>query len=216
MHSVCRLTGQTRLYVAASTMQELIKEKPEMPLRRRQQVVTMGGALVAVALSLAACSSSSSTTSSTTGGSTSSAPATGGSSSSSAALSGTLDGSGSTFQATFEQVAGAAFAQANPGVKVNYAGGGSGKGRTDLAGGLVQFAGSDSPIPATETAKFAGKTVLYFPVLIGPITMSYNLPNLSKTLQLSPKTIADIFDGKIAAWNNAEIAADNPGVSLPS
>ena len=46
---------------------------------------------------------------------------------------------------------------------VNYGGGGSGKGRTDLASGVVNFAGSDSPIPADETANFKGKTVLYFP-----------------------------------------------------
>jgi phosphate transport system substrate-binding protein len=188
-----------------------------MPFRRRQQVVTTGGvALVAMALSLAACSSSSSTASpGSSSPSGSSAPA-GGSSSSGAAVSGTLNGSGSTFQLTFQQSAAQAFTQANPGAHVNYAGGGSGKGRTDLAGGTVEFAGSDSPIPATEQANFTGKTILYFPVIIGPITMSYNLPGLSKTLQLSGPTIAGIFSGKITSWNNSAIAADNPGVTLPS
>ena len=63
---------------------------------------------------------------------------------------------------------------------MNYGGGGSGKGRTDLASGVVNFAGSDSPIPAAEMSNYKGKTVLYFPVVIGPITMAYNLPNLSK------------------------------------
>jgi phosphate transport system substrate-binding protein len=99
---------------------------------------------------------------------------------------------------------------------VNYGSGGSGKGRTDLASGVVNFAGSDSTIPAAETANFKGKTVLYFPVVIGPITLSYNLSGLSKPLQLSAPVIADIFDGKITTWNNAAIAADNPGVTLPS
>ena len=41
---------------------------------------------------------------------------------------------------------------------VNYGGGGSGKGRTDLASGVVNYAGSDSPIPASEQANFKGKT----------------------------------------------------------
>ena len=63
---------------------------------------------------------------------------------------------------------------------VNYGGGGSGKGRTDLASGVVQFAGSDSPIPSDEIASFKGKTVLYFPILISPITVSYNLSGVSK------------------------------------
>jgi phosphate transport system substrate-binding protein len=183
-----------------------------MHLRRRQQVTTVGVAVVATALSLAACSSSSS--SSAAGGSSSSPAA--GSSSSSAALSGTLNGSGSTFQTIFQQTAIASFKTVQSGMTVNYGSGGSGKGRTDLASGVVNYAGSDSPIPAAETANFKGKTVLYFPVAIGPITLSYNLSSLSKPLQLSAPVIADIFDGKVTKWNNAAIAADNPGVTLPS
>jgi phosphate transport system substrate-binding protein len=98
---------------------------------------------------------------------------------------------------------------------VNYGGGGSGKGRSDLAAGVVQFAGSDSPIPPTETANFKGKTVLYFPVLIGPITMSYNLSGVSN-LKLDPTVIANIFQGKITTWNDPAITALNSGVNLPS
>ena len=157
-----------------------------------------GAALAAVALSLAACSSSN-----TTGGSSSSS------------LSGTLNGSGSTFQLTFQQTAIQSFKQIQSGMTVNYGGGGSGKGRTDLAGGVVQFAGSDSPIPPEEKAGFKGKTVLYFPVVIGPITVSYNLSGVS-SLKLSAPVIADLFQGKIKKWNDPAIAADNPGVTLPS
>jgi phosphate transport system substrate-binding protein len=185
-----------------------------MPLRRRQRAATVGVAAVATALTLAACSSSSSSSTPASGGS-SSTPA-GGSSSSSAALTGTLNGSGSTFQLTFQQTAIAAFKSPQPNMTVNYGGGGSGKGRTDLASGVVNFAGSDSPIPAAETANFKGKTVLYFPVAIGPITLSYNLSGLSKPLQLSAPVIAGIFDGKITKWNDPAIAADNAGVTLPS
>jgi phosphate transport system substrate-binding protein len=98
---------------------------------------------------------------------------------------------------------------------VNYDGVGSGTGRSDLAATTVNFAGSDSPIPATETSNFKGKTVLYFPILIGPITMSYNLPGVSG-LKLTPTVIANIFQGNITSWNNPAIAAVNPGVHLPS
>ena len=98
----------------------------------------------------------------------------------SANLSGTLNGSGSTLQLVYEQAAIAAFKSVQSGMTVNYGGGGSGKGRTDLARGTVQFAGSDSPIPAKEAANFKGKTVLYYPILIAPITVSYNLSGLSK------------------------------------
>jgi phosphate transport system substrate-binding protein len=182
-----------------------------MAFRRRQQVTTVGVAVVATALSLAACSSSSSSSTASTGSTASSS-----SSSSSAALSGTLNGSGSTFQTIFQQTAIASFKSVQSGMTVNYGSGGSGKGRTDLASGVVNYAGSDSPIPAAETTNFKGKTVLYFPVLIGPITLSYNLSGLSKPLQLSAPVIASIFDGKITKWNDPAIAADNPGITLPS
>src|SRR5581483_9083435 len=194
-------------------MYEPHKEKPDMQLRRRPQVMTVGGAIVAMALSLAACSSSSSS-SPATGSSGSSAPSSG-SSSSSAALSGTLNGSGSSFQNTFQEAAIQGFKAVQSGITVNYNSVGSGTGRSNLAAGTVNFAGSDSPIPAKEASEFAGKTVLYFPVVIGPITLSYNLSGVSN-LKLDPTVIAKIFQGDITKWNDPAIAADNPGVNLPS
>src|SRR5579859_3049375 len=178
-----------------------------MHFRGRQPVVRAG--LVLVAVALAACSSSSSSSSSTST-SSSGAPA-----SSSTSLSGTLNGSGSSFQTVYQQAAIQAFKSVQPNITVNYGGGGSGKGRTDLASGVVNFAGSDSPIPSAEAANFKGKTVLYFPVLLGPITMSYNLPGVT-TLKLDAPTIANIFQAKIKTWNDPAIKALNPGVKLPS
>src|SRR5215467_6244514 len=154
--------------------------------RQRIRRAAVGLPVVAMALVLAACSSST-----TTGGSSS-----GGGSS----LSGTLNGSGSTFQLTFQQSAIQAFKTVQPNMTVNYGGGGSGKGRSDLAAGVVNYAGSDSPIPSDEVANFKGKTVLYFPVMLGPITMSYNLSGVSN-LKLDMPTIASIFQGKIKTWN---------------
>jgi phosphate transport system substrate-binding protein len=161
--------------------------------------MTAGLALVTTAFFLAACGSGSSSSSSGSG----------------SGLSGTLNGSGSTFQLTFQQAAIQGFKSTQPNVTVNYGGGGSGKGRTDLASGTVQLAGSDSPIPSEETANFKGKTVLYFPVIIGPITVSYNLPGV-KSLKLTPTLVADIFQAKITKWNDPAVAKVNPGVSLPS
>jgi phosphate transport system substrate-binding protein len=172
--------------------------------RRIHRGATAGVAVAAVALFLAACSS----------GGTS--PGGGSSSSDSgAALTGTLNASGSSFQLPWQQQAIQDFKSVQSGMTVNYGGGGSGKGRTDLASGVVNFAGSDSVIPSDEVANFKGKTVLYFPVVIGPITVSYNLSGVSK-LQLSGPVIAKIFEAKITKWNDPAIKADNPGVSLPS
>ena len=125
-----------------------------------------------------------------------------------------LNASGSTFQKTYEEAASAEFAKANKAVKVNYGGGGSGKGRQDLADKVVDFAGADSPYKDADLAKNKGGDVLYFPILLGPITIAYNVDGVSK-LQLSPATIAKIFQRDIKKWNDADIAADNPGVTLP-
>jgi phosphate transport system substrate-binding protein len=182
-----------------------------MQLRGRKHVATVGGA-VAVAL-LAACSSSSSSSSSSTGAT--SAPAAT-SSSAAAAASGTLNGSGSTLQLTFEQAAISAFKSTNSSITVNYAGVGSGTGRANLYANTVNFAGSDSPIPATEASKVpAGATVLYYPILIGPIAVTYNLPGVSN-LKLDGTVLANIFSGKITTWNDPAIKALNSGANLPS
>ncbi len=166
---------------------------------RRQRFTVAGLALAAMALFVAACGSS--------GGSD------GGSSGS--GLSGTLNGSGSTLQLVYQQQAIQSFKSVQSSVTVNYGGGGSGKGRTDLASNVVQYAGSDSPISSTDLPLFKGKTVLYFPILISPITVSYNLPGI-KSLKLDAPVIADIFQAKITKWNDPAIAAQNPGVKLPS
>jgi phosphate transport system substrate-binding protein len=163
-----------------------------MQLRYRKQAAA-GVSVAALALVLGACSSSGSSSASSGG---SGSAAAGGSPGGSGNLSGTLNASGSSFQLTFQQAAISAFKSVQPGMTVN-------------------FAGSDSPIPAKEASGFSGKTVLYFPVIIGPITMSYNLPGVS-SLKLDPTVIANIFQGKIKTWNDPAIKADNSGVSLPS
>ena len=130
------------------------------------------------------------------------------------AAGGTINGSGSTFQKAYQEAAIEAFTKANGGVKINYGGGGSGKGRQDLADQVVDFAGADSPYKDADLAKNKGGDVLYFPILLGAITVSYNLDGVDK-LQLSPATIAKIFQRDIKKWNDKDIAEDNPGVTLP-
>jgi phosphate transport system substrate-binding protein len=169
---------------------------------RISRVAKVVAPLAVVALVAAACSSSSSSSSTTVAPSTTSS------------VSGTLNGSGSTFQLAYQQQAIQSFHSIAPMLTVNYGGGGSGKGRTDLASGVVNYAGSDSPIPAADQSKFSG-TVLYFPTVIGPITVSYNLSGV-KSLQLDGPTLAKIFSGTITTWNDPAIKALNPNASLPS
>ena len=50
----------------------------------------------------------------------------------------------------------------------------------------------------------------------GAVVITYNLPGLNDTLNLTPTLIANIFLGKIKNWNDAQIASANPGVKLPN
>jgi phosphate transport system substrate-binding protein len=135
------------------------------------------------------------------------APAQGGSA--------TLNASGATFpQPYYEEVIGA-FKQKNPGVTINYAGGGSGKGRQDFADQVTDFGASDAPYKPEDAAGVKGGTFFYFPTVAAPITVSYNLSGVKK-LRLSADTLAKIFQGDIKTWDDAAIKADNPGVKLPS
>ena len=129
-------------------------------------------------------------------------------------LSATLNASGATFPQAFYEDQIAAFKDAAPGVTINYGGGGSGKGRQDLADQVVDWAGSDGVIKPEDLPKFKGGDVLYFPTVLAPITLSYKLDGVDK-LQLTPAVVAKIFQRQITNWNDPAIAADNPDAKLP-
>jgi len=126
----------------------------------------------------------------------------------------TLNASGATFPQPFYEQVISQFSDKHSGVTINYAGGGSGKGRTDLQNAVVDFAGSDGLVKAEDVAKYKGE-FLYFPTVAAPITVSYKLDGVD-SLQLSPETIAKIFQREIKTWNDKAIAADNPGAKLPA
>jgi phosphate transport system substrate-binding protein len=83
-----------------------------------------------------------------------------------------LNGSGSTFQLTFDQTVIQGFQDANSNITVNYGGGGSGQGKTDLQKQNVQFAGSDSLPKPADLSSYQGGKILYFPTVAAPITVS--------------------------------------------
>ena len=126
----------------------------------------------------------------------------------------TLNGSGATFPKAFYEAAIDGFEAEQGAVTVNYGGGGSGKGRTDLQGGLVDFAGSDGIVKPADKARFKGELV-YIPTVAAPITVSYNLPGV-RGLTFDAETVAKIFQRDITTWDDPSIAALNPGVTLPS
>ncbi len=126
----------------------------------------------------------------------------------------TLNASGATFQKAAQEIAIEAFSQVNKDITINYAAGGSGKGRKEFADQVVDYACTDAPYKPDEAAKARGGEFFYIPTVLAAITVSYRLDGVDK-LQLSPETLAKIFQREIKRWNDPAIAADNPGVQLP-
>ena len=123
--------------------------------------------------------------------------------SSSPAFAATLNGSGATFAQPLIDACKVDFSK-ETGHTINYTGGGSGKGRTDFSGNLVNFAGSDTPYTSGEPAG-----LIYAPIYAAPVAVMYNLPTIKEAIYLSPSTIAQIFSGYITNWDDKLIAADN-------
>lgn len=127
----------------------------------------------------------------------------------------TLNASGATFpQPFYEEVIGA-FKAKESGVTINYAGGGSGKGRQDFSDQVTDFGASDAPYKPEDAAGVKGGEFLYFPTVAAPVTVSYNLKGV-KGLRLSADTLAKIFQGQIKTWDDEAIKAENPNAKLPS
>jgi phosphate transport system substrate-binding protein len=58
--------------------------------------------------------------------------------------------------------------------------------------------------------------LICFPSAISGVVPIINLPGMKQgELQLTGEILADIFSRKVTKWNDAEIAAVNPGVALP-
>jgi len=104
---------------------------------------------------------------------------------------------------------------AKTGVKINYQSIGSGGGIRQLSEQTVDFGASDAPMSDAELQKAKGGPVLHIPTVLGAVVVTYNLPQLTRPLRLDGATLADVFLGKITKWNDARIAALNPGVKLP-
>jgi phosphate transport system substrate-binding protein len=104
---------------------------------------------------------------------------------------------------------------AKTGVKINYQSIGSGGGIRQLSEQTVDFGATDAPMSDGELAKAKGGPVLHIPTVLGAVVVTYNVPELKKPLRLDGTALADVFLGKITKWNDARIAALNPGVTLP-
>ena len=127
-----------------------------------------------------------------------------------------ITGAGSTFIFPMVSIWADTYNKAVPNIKVNYQSIGSGGGIQQFTQKTVDFGASDAPMSDDQLKAAPG--ALHIPMIHGPVVATYNLKSLAggKALQFSGQTLVDIYAGKITKWNDKALAADNPGVTLPS
>ncbi|WP_242394565.1 phosphate ABC transporter substrate-binding protein PstS [Anaeromyxobacter oryzisoli] len=122
-----------------------------------------------------------------------------------------INGAGATFPFPLYSKWFSEYGKQHPDVRFNYQSIGSGGGIQQITRGTVDFGASDAPMTAEELAKLPG--VVHVPTVLGAVVVTYNAP--VQGLKLTPETLAGIFLGKIAKWNDPALAAVNPGAKLP-
>ena len=178
--------------------------------------VFVGTASVVAVAALTACGSDNNTASSS-----SSAGADGAGSSIACGGKKSLKASGSSAQANAVTRFVTAYEAACPGFTLNYTSSGSGAGVKEFIGGQTDLGGTDSPLNADkgeiEKAKerCGGADAWNLPMVFGPIAITYNVPGVD-ALVLDGATAAKIFSGAVTSWDAPEIAALNPGKTLPA
>ena len=178
------------------------------------KAVALTATAALAAFSLAACSGGSSQSGAESGSAAAKEPLA----TTSEQLTGSIAGAGASSQEAAMEAWKAGFQSAQPDVTVAYDAVGSGAGITQFTDGQVAWAGSDAPLEGDEIAAAearCGGPAWALPVYISPVAVVFNLPGVD-SLNLDAATIAKIFRGDIKTWDDAAIAATNPGVTLPS
>ena len=132
----------------------------------------------------------------------------------------TVNGGGGTLVYPLMQSWVSAYGLFEPQIQVNYNSEGSGAGILDFNGQRVNFGESDLPLQTADIAGIpSGFTALTVPISASAVVPAYNIPitggSLGNGLNFTGSILAQIFLGTITNWNDPQIAAINPGTTLP-
>ncbi|MBV8888713.1 MAG: phosphate ABC transporter substrate-binding protein PstS [Alphaproteobacteria bacterium] len=124
-----------------------------------------------------------------------------------------LSGAGATFPYPIYAKWAEAY-KAKTGTALNYQSIGSGGGIKQITANTVDFGASDMPLQPEELSKDG---LVQFPTVMGGVVPVVNLKGIQPgQLKLDGKTLAGIYLGTIANWNDPAIAALNLGMPLPA
>lgn len=140
-----------------------------------------------------------------------------------------LDGSGTTNPSKFFwEVISLFEARAKPPVKMTYRAVGSSTGQYEFTGyednwtAFSDFGSGDIPLTeyAWSTLREEGREVVHFPFVLGAMSFFHNIPDLPVSgvmaLNMTACLLAKIFNRDITTWDDSEILAINPSLSVPS
>jgi phosphate transport system substrate-binding protein len=100
------------------------------------------------------------------------------------------------------------------GIGLNYQSIGSGGGIKQIQAKTVTFGASDMPLKEEELDKSG---LIQFPTVMGGVVPVVNIAGVKPgELLLDGATLADIFLGKVAKWDDPAIKKLNPDVKLPA
>jgi len=129
------------------------------------------------------------------------------------ALAATISGAGATFPFPIYSKWSAAYGTAT-GNALNYQSIGSGGGIKQIQSKTVTFGATDMPLSAAELNRHG---LVQFPTVIGGVVPVINLRGIAPgSLALDGPTLAAIYLGTIANWNDPAIKKLNPQVNLPN
>ena len=106
-------------------------------------------------------------------------------------------------------------AYSKKGTNVAYQAIGSGGGVAQISAQTVDFGASDTPMLDTELAAAKGGPILHIPLVLGAVTISYNVKGVGSGLNFDGPTIGKIYAGEITKWNDPAIKSLNPKANLP-
>ena len=69
---------------------------------------------------------------------------------------------------------------------------------------------------SADEEKSSKTPIRHIPVILGAVTVSYNVKGIAPGLNLDGETLANIFLGKITKWNDPILAKLNPKLKLPA
>ncbi len=103
--------------------------------------------------------------------------------------------------------------KAATGTGMNYQSIGSSGGIKQIRAKTVTFGATDAPVPGADLDKDG---MVQFPAIIGGTVPVLNLDGFKPgELRITGPVLAEVFMGTISKWNDAKLAALNPGKNLP-